>query len=912
MACAMLLLRLTTALFLSLLVTAVSGEETANPSLDSLEIFTCRFEQTHDINYDGWPDSWRRETGVGYPHYVGMLIAKDPDLKDGQQRLLIQLDGAQAKVSSPPILVLPKFSYTLSLKLKVERVEHSRVTVVLDFMTSTGEVVQTHRSESYGETDGWQEVGMAKYRAASGLVDHAVAHIEIARGERGDVDGRVSIADVRLERWPSMEVTTNSQFNVYNDPDNVVVTCALSGIREANPDICFQLLDATQSELGEEGRKELKGRVIREERLRASDILKEGEKWDDVYEGDTQWRPDIKKHGFYRVHVEMISKNTGLSLDQRTITLAIVPEGIQRSVGEFGWSLPETVPRLGKPLDFATLQELLPLAGVSWVKLPVWFPREEVARGDAIIQFAERLAATDIETIGILQPPEQGESGEEGESEIEYTFRRDASVWLPYFDHVMNRLSLRLRWWQLGYDRDTSFVGHEDLVDKIGDIRKQLYRFGQDVRLGLGWRWDAQPTEGDVPWEFEQYSSNPPLQSDQLDYHLATRASSGRPRWVLIEPVIDEQDTQFATVKQQHEARVREFIKQIVVAKKSGAEGIYIPTPFSGANGVMNTDGTPGELLLPWRTAATLLGGAEFIGSLQLPNHSDNWLFLRPDKQVVMVVWNEREAEEILYLGEDISRFDVWGKQQKPETDGHRQVLRVGPAPSFVLGVNEAVARWRMSVKFQQEALPSVFGIVHHNMLSFQNAFPAGVGGTVSVFVPHIIQGGNELQEEPSGSWEVFLPDPDVRSATGRSIEKTVEITLSEAPIGDQPVRVDFKVMADRLYQFSVWRGLRVGLGEIEILANSRLEGGRLIVEQQMISLHGPPVDFKCRLDVQGRIRKRSHVFQLTNEPDKKTYSFSRGEELIHKEMKLQVEEVDGDRRLIYKFIAQPTSDTEF
>ena len=55
----------------------------------------------------------------------------------------------------------------------------------------------------------------------------------------------------------------------------------------------------------------------------------------------------------------------------------------------------------------------------------------------------------------------------------------------------------------------------------------------------------------------------------------------------------------------------------------------------------MTPEGKPGELLLPWRTAATLLGGAEYLGQLRLPNGSANWMFRRADGQVVMVVWND-------------------------------------------------------------------------------------------------------------------------------------------------------------------------------------------------------------------------------------------------------------------------------
>ncbi|MCA9241857.1 MAG: hypothetical protein KDA37_16720, partial [Planctomycetales bacterium] len=879
-----------------LTLSPVGRAEEASRELDALPIFTCQFGEDVDKNYDLWPDRWTRDISRKYPHYVEMKITDDEAVKPGRC-LQILLDGANARVSSPPISVIPKFSYTLSLKLKTTGIEQSRVWVSIDFMTPDGKVVQTHRSQAFRSTDKWVEVSIDKHRPLSAEVDRVVAHVEVERGVRGDLQGEVRIAEVWLGRWPSMEVTTNSRFNVYDNPDNVVVTCALSGVSEQNPTIKFQLLDATQAELGEEGSEQLNGRVIDQASMNSLDILEGAEKHLDGFEGATTWRPDIRGFGgfgFYRVRVQMVSSQTGGIMDERTITLAIVPPKIKSSAGEFGWSLPETVASHGEPLDFATLQELLPLAGVSWVKLPVWFPPDQDAQGDKIIQFAERLAAADIETIGIIQEPRTDQSPSRlnpEESQIEFVFRQDSSVWLKYYDHVMNRLSLRLRWWQLGYDHDTSFVGHEDLVPKIAEIRRNLYRFGQDIRLGLGWRWDHEPIEGQRSWDFEQFSSDPPLQSEQLGQHLLERPNTGAPRWVLIEPDVEADGVEYATRRELHEARVKEFIKQIVVSKRRGAEGIFIAEPFTGPHGVMNTDGTPGELLLPWRTSASLLGGARYIGTLRLPQGSQNWLFKRPDSRVVMVAWNDTETDEVLYLGGEVVQLDVWGQRKKPELIEHRQVIHVGPQPTFLLGVNEAIARWRMSVVFEREALPSVFGVEHENALNFVNSFPFGVGGTVSFFVPNLLR-EDDAADYGNPGWEIWPEEGEIKSAAGLAMRHPMTIKLKNAPYGEQPIRIDFN-LNEGAYKFSVWRTLRVGLGDLEIQASTRIDDkGRLIVQQRMVNLEGQPVDFKCMLSAEKRRRKKAQVFQLGAEPDIKSYIYTNGEDLLGKDFTLEIQEV--------------------
>jgi hypothetical protein len=42
----------------------------------------------------------------------------------------------------------------------------------------------------------------------------------------------------------------------------------------------------------------------------------------------------------------------------------------------------------------------------------------------------------------------------------------------------------------------------------------------------------------------------------------------------------------------------------------------------------MHANGMPAEMLLPWRTTAAMLGGAEYLGQMRLPNGSENRIFL--------------------------------------------------------------------------------------------------------------------------------------------------------------------------------------------------------------------------------------------------------------------------------------------
>ena len=94
--------------------------------------------------------------------------------------------------------------------------------------------------------------------------------------------------------------------------------------------------------------------------------------------------------------------------------------------------------------------------------------------------------------VGIVDEPladSEEEKQRNSQPNIASFLQADPSVWQPKYDHVMTRLSLRLRYWQLGGDDDTGFYSYPNLTGRIEEIRKNLFRFGQDVKLGLGWRW---------------------------------------------------------------------------------------------------------------------------------------------------------------------------------------------------------------------------------------------------------------------------------------------------------------------------------------------------------------------------------------------------------------------------------------
>ena len=122
------------------------------------------------------------------------------------------------------------------------------------------------------------------------------------------------------------------------------------------------------------------------------------------------------------------------------------------------------------------------------------------------------------------------------------------------------------------------------------------------------------------------------------------RGPPGLARWVVLQALPAEGHTP--------QARVEDLVRRMMAAKMHGAEGIFCPDPFDAQCGLMEPDGTPGELLLPWRTTALMLGGAKYLGAAELPGGSANAVFTRRG-DAVLVLWNRRPQDETLYLGRE-------------------------------------------------------------------------------------------------------------------------------------------------------------------------------------------------------------------------------------------------------------------
>ncbi|NQU21387.1 MAG: hypothetical protein HQ567_08900 [Candidatus Nealsonbacteria bacterium] len=872
-----------------LIAAAGSNPPLAQRYPEAEEVFRCQFDSSQDTNFDGWPDGWVRGDG---PHYIPIRIVNEPS-PAGAGCLRIDLDGGKAIAYSPPIKIVSVFSYVLEGLVKTEGLKHDRAFFSVSLLDKQHQRIQTFYSEKVRETDGWQKLRLGPFSPENDEAQFVVVGLHVEPQSRQDLKGTVLFDDVWLGSLPRLTLKSTDEINCFTDADDVAIKCIVSLASDnadlasqekstLGPEITFQLEDVLGKELATyKKRPTLQGADGGDNF--SLDNLAGGKQ---ARIGEVSWKPPITDPGFYRVRATM--KGRTALVRRQELTLVLIEPRRSPLGGVFGWTLPDG----DKPLPLPVLRRLIAQAGVNWVKYPLWFNSEkDEALVSQLIAFDGWLSNEGIELVGLLHDPPPSLDDRYGRTAAPTAadiFAPEPKVWYPSLEPVMARLATRVRWWQLGSDTDVSFVGYPNLAEKITQVKTELDRIGQNVRLGIGWSWRLAPpttVEGRPPWQFLALSADPPLLREEIAARLEAYKDAGAHRWVVVTPM-PAGETPVAD-------RATDLVRRMIAAKAHGAEAIFCPQPFSTDRGLMHDDGTPGELFLPWRTTALELGAATYLGSIQLPGGSPNMVFTRSD-DAVMVVWNDKPTEEAIYLGENVSQIDLWGNVASPARRDHRQVIRVGQMPSFVTGLNELIARWRMDVMFARERIPSVLGRSHGNAVRMTNHFPEEVRGEVRMTMPK--------------AWSVKPKQFVVQLAQGQSLEQSFTIGLPHnASNGRSKIRLDFEVQGDRPYRFSIYRQMSVGLGNIDVEIATKLnDRGQLEVEQRFINVTDEPASFRCHLYAPDRRRQMSQVVGLGLAEDVHVYRLPDGEKLLGMTLWLRAEEIDGPRVLNYRFVAEP------
>ena len=212
------------------------------------------------------------------------------------------------------------------------------------------------------------------------------------------------------------------------------------------------------------------------------------------------------------------------------------------------------------------------------------------------------------------------------------------------------------------------------------------------------------------------------------------------------------------------------------------------------------------------------------------------------------------------------------------------------PLPAFVTGLSKPIARWYIDLSFDQERMPSITGLAQANGFRVKNPFPGEVAGTATIVAPR--------------GWIVDPKQVSFHLAAGEELQQPISITFPDtAASGRHAVRVEFEIQADRPYKFSVLRHIEMGLGDVRIEYQTRLNSeNKLEVQQRFVNSTDQPVSFRCELFAPDRRRLMVDVLDQGRGQNLHTYDLENGKELLGKTLWLRASEIDGPRVLNYRF----------
>ncbi len=820
------------------------------------------------------PAKWSRRRGPGFPPYVRVLIDRKVAYH-GTQSLRIELNGAKFAYYSPLIDVDGDHSYVFRGRIRSQGLKNDAAIVSVSLLDTTRKRVQRMLSVPVaGEHIDWAAVEIGPFRPGP-EVRFLVVGCHIVQGEKTDVRGQVWFDDLWLGSMPLLELTQGTGLHFLQPHENIRIHAHARGMAAGQPHRLHLKLEDSA------------GEVLKQDDFDLNAETEIDSKTDS--QRPINWDLPPFPNGFYRVHATLNRGGTTvLAKETSFVVMDPVSElspGV--SVGEFGWSVGAGPGQL----QLAELAEIASRSGVNWLKLPLWSAgyaeqKSELA-GSKMTLFLDQLESQKITLVGLLSDPPPQLTDEYarqwvGASKI-FTQRRD--FWYPSLEPIIARHSFRIHHWQLGGENDDSFVGLAALPVTLDAVKNEFDHIGHDARIGFHWKWSHPfPNVRQSAQSFLSLGAAPWLDGDELRKNLEQSRTAPLARWVLVAP--------HARSEHAAPARAAELARQMLAAKLGGAEAIFATNPFDAERGLLNADGSPTEMYLPWRTVALSLRGARYVGQFELANGSANAVFERGN-EIVLVIWNTKPTVEEYYLGEQAEAVDLWGQHKKLAVDPNTQAqtLDVGTTPLIIRGCSVPVAQWRLAVKYAKGRISSESG-QHEDAITGVNTFPQGLTGKVLLHFPP--------------GWEIDPVQWPLHAAGGEKFKLPMLITFPRnASLGDLRTWVEFEVAADRPYRFRVNLPYRVGLGDVDLKVTSRrTPDGRLEVEQRIINNTEPleVLEFNCSLYIPGEIRLRQFVTRLGRGEDQRFYFLPNADKLRGEELQLRAEQVDGLRVLNFRW----------
>jgi len=832
-----------------------------------------------DLDFNGKPDDWLRILRKGYPHYVKCLIADDHAFA-GKRSLRFVLKGGNACYLTPlkdlaseavlrqqkrkrhanHIAVSADHEYIIDAWVRTEKIENDEVYLSVNFLDKGNRFLRRHRVVSPKVTGSgpWQRITLGPFHPTDPQIASISIGCHVDGKDRPDIHARVWFDRIVVSRIPHLSIrcTRAQNLALVGEPAKTVAT--VSGIEHAGLKLHLRATDMT-------------GRVLWNETREVGSAP--GARF------TAEGRLPTAEPGYFRVRAEL--RHGERPIVSKRMGLLVMPPSAGRGAEEFGWSgqLP--------PIPLETFVQLAVHGKVGWVKLPLWFEaqRDPNLAGSplAFSRFAAQLGRQGVRIAAMLREPprdvvEQLPRPPEGMIDLLLT---DPAIWSDSLRGTLRQYGPSVYAWQLGGDTDTALANLPNPEARLAEVHKTLTGIGRHLQLGVPWDW-LYPVLAyrKAGMGFVSLDLTGPIAPEQSAHYIREAGKAGGDVWATLRCL--------PAGRYGRLDRLADLCERVLQAKVAGAKRIFLTDLWHPQVGLLSSEGHPNELFLVYRTLASRLAGARYLGSIQMPGGSRNLLFGQGD-QALLVVWNPVGATpERLFLGRGVTRTDVWGNARTLPAQEGKQLVTADRLPVFLSGCSLRVMQWRLAVRLKSGMVRSSYQ-PHRETIQLTNTFGQGVAGSIRLVLPP--------------QWTA-APDRwpfQIEKGAGAARTGTWVFPLNEN-VGTKPLRLDFDLSADQRYRFSVYRPIHFGAEEVDLRIETRLDaGGEILVKQTVANYTDGVLSFRCWVDAPYRKRQTATIVKLgAGARDTKFYRLAKGHELTGQHLRVTLEQIGG-RRYINK-----------
>jgi hypothetical protein len=873
--------------------------------LSAEKIYACEFLRSDDLNADQLPDNWRRRRDREHPPYIDIkIVSRDPalaqtavadtrkvatllhalevgywddrytpevmpdylhDLMDQaygvNSCLEMRMDGSSAELQSPKFPLDSRFSYNFEAELSSDDLAGHAAWVELQLLDVDDNLIDTFSTRKIGGTTAWTSVSTDVLTDVSKRLAWGRIHLKAEPIGYSLSSGTVRFDSIRVYRLPRLLLATTLPNHIARPGENIDILCSAMGISSDRTSVMFELRDFKHELISRESvplevatanqslevTDPTQPHYVSKGGVRApkpaqetSGIETRPEKLSTTFDGQAAWVLNLQKPGLYRVRVDL---GEGGMSQRREILLGVVPTQERLPSGPFGWSIPKFDGRL-------TLEELPVLVesfGAGWIKLPVWFEVADTKTSDRLVSTIERLQTLGTKCIGrIDQPPASQRSvfGEGDGALPAVVIFRDSKQWEPVLEPVLTRIGLKLDWFQLDGEADSSLMNLANVTATLTDVRARMQNYSQELKLAINWNWLESNLEGgNSILNAVLNRAEPQLTAAELLSYSVNRTEGDIDKWVALDPL--------AASKYGLLDRVRDLTERMIAIRRAKIEAAFVSNPIDADTGLFDSNLALNEMLIPWMTLTKALGTANYIGSIRFPGDSINHVF-ESGGQGIMLVWNDRATTEQIYLGDQTIVTDIWGNavdvmEVRSPSNALEQRFSIDSWPLIIRGVDTNVIRWRQAFAVTIENLASTLGEQELPLL-IENSFPDNVAGTIKLSCDTLVRDD--------------LPELQFQLSSRAKQQRKFPIVLrQDASAGKHDLRFDFDITTDKGYRFSIHREITLGMGDIEFEWETiRLNAQQIKLRVELTNNTRESVSFDCKIFPPGTPYQR---FQL-------------------------------------------------